>query len=236
MTAKNSRSLANSALLCLLVLVACTLTLAAQKTTAYYTITATMYNFDASNNPFTLQSDGTTSAVYNPNTDSTILGYLYPSPSRSCCATIYYEWDADLSQSSRSFLLTLKPLDGTSPDLFNGGTVAFNGQFRSRCFDPANNVFNWTTIQTSDTNCAMRVNFTYQNTNYTLVMSPLEAGTGTATVTCTNWNGTICSAWTDVPTAGIVNANVAHLYSSTKKGSQYVGAYALTFSMSMTHP
>jgi hypothetical protein len=213
------------------------LTAFAAKSTANYNITATMFNYDANNEPHSLQSDGSTSAVYDPSTDSSISSYLYTSPACKTCGTSAFEWDLDVSQSSRSFLVTLTPIN-SSVGPFTG-PVAFNGTLRSRCFDPANNVFSWLAIQTSDTNCAMRVDFTYYNVNYTLVMSPTESGTGTATVTCTNWNSTTatCSAWTDVPTTGVTNANVAHLYSVGRGGSMKpIGSYALSFDLSLTHP
>jgi hypothetical protein len=132
-------------------------------------------------------------------------------------------------------MLTLTPVNGSPAGPFTG-TMAFSGNLRSRCFDPSNTPYDWLNIQTQDTNCAMRVNFTYSNVQYALVMSPLYPGTGTATVTCTNWNGTACSAWTDVPSLG-PNANVARLYSLGKSGSEtYVGSYALTFNATLTHP
>lgn len=209
------------------------LTVAAQKTSAGYNMTATLYNYDAANTPFAFQSDGTASAVYSPS--SSLLSYAYPDPSCRNCGVTGYEWAFDLTQSSRSFLLTLTPVNGSPAGPFSG-TRAFSGEVRSRCFDPGNNVFSWLAIQTSDTNCAMRVNFTYQNASYSLVMGPIEPGTGTATVACTSWNGSACSAWTDVPTAGVANANVAHLYLSGKRGSTLIGSYALSFNVTLTRP
>jgi hypothetical protein len=207
--------------------------LAAQKSSSSYNITATLYN-DVNNNPYALQSDGTNSAVYSPS--SSVLTYLYPSPACTRCGTTAYEWALDVTQSSRWFLLTLTPLNGSPAGPFSG-TQTFNGKLRSRCFDPGNNVYSWLAIQSQDTNCAMRVNFTYGRTDYTLVMSPLEAGTGTATVICTNWKGSLCSSWTDLPTAGVANANVAHLYSFGKGGAQtLIGSYALSFYITLTHP
>ena len=207
------------------------------KSTPNYNLTATMSNYNANNEPYRLQSDGSTSAVYDPNIDSSILSYLYPSPACKTCGTTAYEWASDLSQSSRSFLVTLTPIN--SPVGPFTGPMAFNGKLRSRCFDPGNNVYSWLAIQTSDTNCAMRADFTYDNANYTLVMGPTEPGTGTATVTCTKWNSTTttCSAWTDVPNTGATNANVAHLYSIGRNGSmKLIGSYALSFDVSLTLP
>jgi hypothetical protein len=213
------------------------LTAFAAKSTANYNITATMFNYNANNVPYSLQGDGSTSTVYNPNTDSSILSYLYPDPNCTHCGTTAYEWALDLSQSSRFFLVTLTPI--SSPAGPFTGPVAFKGKLRSRCFDPGNNVYSWLAIQTSDTNCAMRADFTYNNVNYTLVMGPNESGTGTTTVTCTKWNSTTttCSDWTDVPNTGVTNANVAHLYSVGRNGStKLIGSYALSFNISLTYP
>ena len=205
---------------------------ATQPTSSSYDITGTMYNYDATGTPFTLQSDGSQSAVYSPS--STVSSFLYPNPScRTTCGTTAYEWVLDLTQSSRYVLLTLIPVNGSAP--FSGAITFRN--LRSRCFDPSNQVFSWLAIQTSDSNCAMRVNFTSGGVDYSLVMSPIEPGTGTATLTCTNWNGSVCSAWTDVPSVGVANANVAHLYSAGKGGkTTLVGSYELTFKVTLTHP
>jgi hypothetical protein len=192
-----------------------------------YTVTATVFNCcDANSHNFMFQSDGAVSSAYSSAT---------PGVLSELSGNISYEWVLDLTQSSRSFLLTLSPVNGSPSGPFVG-TLGFNGKLRSRCFDPSNSVFSWLKIHTQDTNCAMRVDFTYGTVNYTLVMSPIEPGTGTATVACTNWNGSACSAWTDVSTAGVANANVAHLYAITRKGQTYVGSYALSFNVTMVHP
>jgi hypothetical protein len=190
-----------------------------------YTVTATMANgcCDANNNAFTLQSDGGGSY----SNQGTVLSQLTPSNG----SANYYQWSLDLTNSSRSFYLTLNPISG--PDLFGSpsASLPFNGQVYSRCFTPSLALQNWTQIVTSDNNCAMRVNFTYQGVSYTLVMSPQYSGTGTATVTCMS-NSSPCSAWTDVPTPGITSANVANLYN----GSNLIGQYYLSFSITLTHP
>jgi hypothetical protein len=194
-----------------------------------FTVTATIYNFDANNSAFTLQSDGATSAVYSAGSgvNSTL------TPNVPGAGTLYYQWSFDLSSSSRSYYLTLSPLNG-SPAIFSG-SVPFNGQLVSRCFTSSGGLQDWTQIQPQfpDTNCAMRANFSYNGTGYSLVMSPSETGTGTATVSCTNWStkSNSCVAWNVVPTIGIANANVADLYSGT-----LIGQYSLSFMATMTHP
>jgi len=195
---------------------------------AKFTVTATIYNDDVNNNAFTLQSDGTTSAMYS--TGSGVGSELTPNVPGA--GTLYYQWGLDLTNSPRSFYLTLSPLNG-SPAVFPG-SLPFNGQLYSRCFTSSGGLQNWTQIQYADSNCAMRANFTYDGTGYSLVISPLYSGTGTATVTCTNWSisSKSCLAWTDVPTAGIANANVANLYN----GATLVGQYFLSFNVTLTHP
>ena len=84
----------------------------------------------------------------------------------------------------------------------------------------------------------MRVNFTYNNVNYILVMSPEPQynGTGTATVTCTKWSTSAnsCVAWTDVPNSSAANPNVAFLLNKSD-GESYVGSYSLSFNVTLTH-
>jgi len=200
--------------------------------TARLTVTGIIYNYDADGNAFTLQSDGTSSAAYSSGTgiDSAL------TPDSTGAGILYDQWNLDLTHSSRSYLLTLAPLNG-SPSVFSG-SLAFNGQLYSRCFTSSGptNYQNWTLIQPGfpDTNCAMRLNFSYNGAGYSLVMSPAQSGTGTATVSCTNWStkSKSCVAWTDVPTAGVANANVANLY----RGSTLIGQYFLSFSAVITHP
>ena len=201
---------------------------AAARPAATFSITATVNNEDSSNNAFALQSDGSTSAVYS--TGSGVDSGLTPTSG----SPLYSQWGLNLSNSSRSFYLTLKPLNG-SPDLFSGRRLAFNGQLFSRCFTSTGALQNWTQIQFADATCGMRVDFTFNRVNYSLVMSPTTAGTGSATVTCTNFNtiSQSCSAWTDVPTPGIMNANVASLFGS--RGALF-GQYFLSFNITLTHP
>jgi len=194
------------------------------------TVTATIYNFDANNNPFTLQSDGSISAVYSPG--SGVSSNLTPNVNGA--GNLYYQWSFDLGSSPRSYYLTLTPLNG-SPTVFSG-SLPFNGQLFSRCFTSSGGLQNWTQIQSQfpNTNCAMRANFTHNGNGYSLVMSPTETGTGTATVSCTNWStkANACVAWTDVPTANVTTANVANLYGP----GGVVGQYFLSFNITLSHP
>jgi hypothetical protein len=190
-----------------------------------YTGTATFFN---ANGPtqYTLQSDGNNSASYS----------VTFSPTAS--EPTYYQMDLDVG-TSRSVRLTLVPIK-SSPALF--GTMAFSGgTLYSRCFTPAGGTSSyqsWPEITTSDGNCAMRVNFTYNDVDYTFVMSPEQPGTGTALVTCTETDASnACVAWTDVPNPGAANHNVAFLYEVPKHGGDiYVGSYWMSFEVTVTHP
>lgn len=192
-----------------------------------YSVTATISNgcCDANGNSYTLQSDG--GGAYSNG--GTLLSQITPNNG----PTNYYQWSFDLSNTSRSFYLTLMPVNGSPAGPFPG-PLPFNGQLYSRCFTPSLGLQNWTQIVTSDNNCAMRVNFSYGGVGYSLVMSPQYSGTGTATVTCTS-NSSPCSSWTDVPTTGpnASNPNVANLYGS---GGALIGQYYLSFNINLTHP
>lgn len=199
-----------------------------------FTVTATMYNFNGST-PYTLQSDGNTSAVYGDTKGSGVSSDLTPTAGGG---TDYFQWGLDLSKSSELFYVTLQPNDSASAAAAPfTGPVGFHGVLYSRCFTSSEGYQDWTKIQPGfpDGNCAMRVNFTYNGASYTLVMSPDTPGTGAATVSCTNTSSKSCVAWTDVPNSSAANAHVAYLY-NTSNGQTYVGSYSLSFNVSATHP
>ena len=191
-----------------------------------YSVTATISSgcCDANSNSYTLQGDG--AGTYSNG--GSLLSQITPNNG----PTNYYQWSFDLSNSSRSFNLTLTPVNGSPAGPF-AGPMPFNGQLYSRCFTPSLGLQNWTQIVTSDNNCAMRANFSYGGVGYSLVMSPQVSGTGTATVTCTS-NSSPCSSWSDLPTTGpnASNPNVANLYN----GGTLVGQYYLSFNISLSHP
>ncbi len=195
-----------------------------------YTVTATVDNYDSSNNAFTLQSDGTSSAAYT--TGSGVDSELTPATGSG---PLYYQWGLDLTKSSRAFTLSLDGADANS--IANApftGPMAFNGQLYSRCFTSSGALQNWTQIQPGfpDGNCAMRANFTYAGVGYSLVMSPSYPGTGSATVSCTNWSSKSksCVAWSD--SSSVAAGNLADLY----QGSTLLGQYKLSFNIALTHP
>ncbi len=204
---------------------------------AAYNVTATLYNADTNNNAYTLQSDGSTSAAYpnGPGLDDDL------TPVCSGCV-LYYQWDLSFgTASSRAVNLTLQPI-GTSPTIFSSNPQLLQATLYSRCWtdNTLSTYQNWTQIKgnITDNNCAMRVLFTYSGVNYVLVMSPEQAAsghpTGTASVTCTNWNtkSNSCVGWTDVPTPNQNLSNVANLY----QGSNLVGQYYLSYKATLTHP
>jgi len=99
-----------------------------------------------------LQSDATNSALYSTGSgvDSAV------TPDLAVAGTLYDPWDLDLSHSTRSYYLTLSPVNG-SPAVFSG-SLPFNGQLYSRCFMSNGGDQNWTQIQPNypDTKCATR--------------------------------------------------------------------------------
>ncbi len=219
--------------------------IAVYATVARYTVTATIFNTNCTSTinggNCTLSSDGLTAgyAVYQngPGVNSTL------TPDSTGAGTLYDQWNLSFGNaSSRSVYLTLTPING-APPIFTG-SQSFQATLYSRCFTDAtaSTDQNWTLITSTnypngDPTCAMRVLFTSAGVSYTLVMSPAEAAksepaTGAATVTCTS-NTSPCTSWTDVPTTGITNANVANLYNG---GSSPIGQYYLSFNVSLTHP
>jgi hypothetical protein len=216
--------------------------IAAYAKIAQYTVTATIYNTDANNNPVTLQSDGgsTGYAVYQ---DSASLNSAL-APDSTTDTIPYSQWNLSFGpSSSRSLYLTLVPANPNSPPSpWGSGPRSFKATLYSRCFtdSTAATQQSWTLIPygSPDSTCGMRVLFTYGGVNYTLVMSPEQAATGmpptgSATVTCMSSGTSACTAWTDVATSGITNANIANLYNG---GSTPIGQYYLSFNISLTHP
>jgi hypothetical protein len=188
-------------------------------------VIATINNYNGST-PYYLESDGSLSATYD--------GGLSPTGGGT---QDYYQLDLSAGRS-RSFYLTLSPVDSASAAAAPfTGRLAFTGPLYSRCFTPSLGYQTWTQIQptTPDGNCSMRLNFTYNNVDYILVMSPEYPGTGTATVTCTNWSTSAnsCLAWTDVPNPNAANPNVAFLLNKSN-GEIKIGSYWLNFNLTLT--
>lgn len=214
------------------VLLALTLSLAAMVAASVpreVTVTATIDNYvNGTSTPYSLQSDGYPSATYSGDF----------TPTADTSGPNYFQLNLDLSKS-RAVVLTLNPLDGSPAPPFTGPLALPGSIVYSRCFTPSGGYQDWTQIQqaTPDGNCSMRVNFTYERVNYSLVMSPEYPGTGTAIVTCTIWSTSAnsCVAWTDVPNSNSANPNVALLLNKSN-GESHVGFYSLSFNVTLTHP
>lgn len=157
----------------------------------------------------------------------------------------YQNSDSDLhleNSTTRWINLTLSPLSGSGPT----GTYSLHARVINRCFDPTGattNTVNWLTITSSDSNCAMRVNFLIGGTQYTLVMSPSYTNTGRAVVSCNLASGGSCVDWsvaTNLTQDSVINPNpgVANLYSiAPHNGKQvFIGTYYLTYRMHITYP
>lgn len=153
------------------------------------------------------------------------------------------DWSLHLENSSTRWIgLTLNRLTGSGPT----GTYNLHGRVISRCFDPTGattDTTNWRSITTSNPNCSMHVNFSIAGTDYALVMTPYQANTGRAIVSCSVLNGGQCVEWNIAPNLtqdSVVNPNptVAILFSiAPHNGKQtLVGTYALTYRMRLTFP
>jgi hypothetical protein len=189
-------------------------------------VTSSVFDTDAFGNPTVVQSDDSVagSAVY-----SGASGVV------SQIDSGYVDWNLDLRNTNRGFLLTLVTTGGGSVPGLPSGPTFYTGRIVSRCYTPSGGTtaVSWFGITTiDDTNCAMRVNFTWSSNSYTLVMSPGYAGTGLASVHCNGVVGSSCADWTVSPNANTPNAGVANLYVVTKSGSErFVAACRLTFRM-----
>jgi hypothetical protein len=141
------------------------------------------------------------------------------------------DWVLDLrDQTLRAVHLTFNPVGLPGPLT---GSGSYNARVLSRCFDPQDNITGFLEIGEGESNalCSLRVMFTSSGKQYALVMSPLQGGTGTATVSCaeTDGDGT-CEHWTIVPTSGPLT--VANLYEIGKAGREtFKGAYYNTFAI-----
>lgn len=207
-------------------------------------ITTTIYDTNLDGSVSLLQSDD-----LNPDLSAT--GGAYGIYQRSDITGVidrlegFQNSDSDLhleNSTTRWISLTLSRLSGSGP----GGAYFLHARVISRCFDPTGattNTVNWSSITTSDSNCAMRVNFVIGGTQYTLVMSPSYANTGRAVVSCNLASGGSCVDWsvaTNLTQDGVINPNpgVANLYSiAPRNGKQvFIGTYYLTYRMHITYP
>jgi hypothetical protein len=204
---------------------------AAGKPTPVYSVTSTVFDTDPFGNETLLQGERSVSgsAVYADGANG-----VYS----RIDATGQIDWNLDLSNSGRGFYLTVVSVNGDPIQGFASGPVFYSGRVISRCFDPSGQTTaaqSWFGI-TDDNNCAMRVNFASGGNQYSLVMSPLVASTGRASVHCNAFSGANCVDWTIATTPEIPNAGVANLYLLTKRGDQLVAVCKLTYRMHVTYP
>lgn len=215
-----------------------------------YNVTYTVNDFDSLFNPLQLQSDdlnvnltatGGTYGIYQTDSATNVNSRIDGDGcvGNNCDGSLYLD-----NSTNRSYRLTLNRLSGSGPT----GTYSFHGHLHSVCFDPTGattNTVAWFSITTSNPNCGMRVRVPINNIDYVLLMNPRYDSpqpTGRALVTCTQQlPGGSCVAWTIAPnpTQSSINPNpnVANLYSISKHGSyDFVGQYALTYSMNVTYP
>lgn len=147
------------------------------------------------------------------------------------------DWELDLSgQSVRVIDLTLTTTDG-SPSAVPSGR--YNARLISRCFASDGTITGYLQISEGGANsrCAMRVNFSSGGTSYSLVMSPLYAGTSWVTVSCPvdADSNTTCEHWAVAPDPS-TPMPVASLYKTVRSKDVLVGSYVLTFALDVTAP
>lgn len=202
-------------------------------------VTSTVYDTSSTGDQLLLQSDGLyvagspASAVYSASSSAGVISRI-DSYGNS-------DWDLRLADSTRGFYLTLNPVSGSGAAGLPSGPTFYNGQLISRCFDPSGattNIYSWFNIIGANPNCAMRVNFNYLGSGYSLVMSPYQAGTGRAEVYCNATSGASCVDWTIQPNLNVSNPTIANLSSiNARNGKEtLIGAYYLTFRVHVTAP
>jgi hypothetical protein len=223
----------NVAVITLLLLAGAGLSTAKSSTSSGAHVTSTVYDTDLNLNALLLQGDDVNAAGLSTYTTSSTSGVISQIDGYG-----QDEWDLWLQNSSRGFQLTLTTKSGSSVNGFPTGPYLYSGRLVSRCFDPTGattNPYAWVAITSADPNCAMRVNFTYGGTQYTLVMGPTYSGTGRAEVYCNVLSGTGCIDWTIVPNLNA--ANVANLYAISKSGKEtFVATCKLTYRVHVTYP
>jgi hypothetical protein len=198
-----------------------------------YSVTSTAFDADVFATPTLVQGDDPAagSAVYVDGSGGAI----------SEIDSGNTDWNLDLRAASRGFYLTLVGSDGGPIPGFPSSPTLYQGRIVSRCFDPlgGTTTSSWFSIaeNADNPNCAMRVNFAYGGTSYTLVMSPVYPNTGRASVHCNGASGTSCVDWTISPNPNGANPGIANLYAIGRNGSErFVAVCRLTFRDHVTYP
>lgn len=179
-----------------------------------------------------LSPSGGAFGIYQTSSITGVLSLVYNS-----------DWDLHLENSTTRWInLTLNRLSGSGPT----GDYALRARVISRCFDPTGattNTVSWSSINTSDPNCSMHINFVLGGTQYALIMSPYYTNTGRSIVSCNVVSSGACVDWTILPNLvqdGVINPNptVANLYSVDPHNGKLtlVGTYYLTYRIHVTFP
>ncbi len=188
-------------------------------------VTSTVFDADVSGTPLLTRSDdfnGSGSASYTAvnNVTSHI--------------TSDGSWQLYLgSQSARRLYLVLAGQGIPLPD----GYYSANVEAYSQCFDQAGNQVSILSMSAGATNgnCSFGLDFSAGRTKYKLVMSPIFAGTGRASVTCNAATGGQCTSWGIVPNVAAANAGVANLYHFANNGARVLdGVYRNSYSIIAT--
>lgn len=190
-----------------------------------YDVISTISNGDGTNT-FVLQSDNqpgnaAANAAYSIN-DSSVSSYV---------GTSTGGWELALGQQTlRTVYLDFSKL---------GAPVAsgrYNATLWSRCYTSSGNYFSFLSIApgTAQTNCSLRINFNYNGSLYSFVMSPTDLpssapATGRASVACNSdaTDNSGCNSWTITPYAGGANPGVVDLLKQEPNGlATVVGSYS----------
>jgi hypothetical protein len=185
-------------------------------------VTSTLFDADQAGHPLLTRSDDFNGAGFATYTNVNRMTSHVADPGG---------WQLYIgNQSARTVRLTLAAQGIGAPD----GYYYENVEVYSGCFDQnvAHVSFLSMTEGQSNGNCSFGLDFTSARTKYKLVMGPMYAGTGTATVTCTAVAGGYCASWTIVPNTASPNATVANLYHFGNNGSLvFDGVYHNTYSV-----
>ncbi|HKR31053.1 MAG TPA: hypothetical protein VJT08_11275 [Terriglobales bacterium] len=190
-----------------------------------YDVISTISNGDGTN-VFVLQSDNqpgnaAASASYSIN-DSSVSSYV---------GTSTDGWELALGQQTlRTVYLDFSKL---------GAPVAngrYNATMWSRCYTNNGSYFSFLSIApgTAQTNCSLRINFNYNGSLYSFVMSPTDLpssapATGLASVGCNSdaTDNSGCNSWTITPYGGGANPGVVDLLEQQPNGlATVVGSYS----------
>jgi len=186
-------------------------------------VTTTIYDADAAGTALLTRSDdfnGTGFAMYTAVNNIT------------SHVSVDGGWQLLLAnQTARTIRLTLASQGIPLPD----GNYSASVEVYSGCFDQSLAKISLLSMAAgaSSNNCSFGADFTAGRTKYKLAMSPVYAGTGTATVTCNAVTNGYCSSWTILPNASDPHAGVANLYYCGHGGLVLEGTYHNSYSITI---